>query len=147
MFKLSTLVACLALAFPLPAAADSIEATGTCLTDSTSGRDRKVLVKWIFLAISRHPDISDMATASPEAMEQINIEVGKLYTRLIAEDCPTEIRAMLKEHGPAALSKPFEVLGAVAMRELMSHAAVSEYLFELEQHTDSKRIGEVIRLD
>jgi hypothetical protein len=147
MNKLAVLLAPLMLMSPVLATANTIEAAGTCLTDNTSGKDRKVLVKWIFLAISKHPDISDLASASPAAIEKANVEVGALYTRLIAEDCATEIKAMLKEHGAGAIGKPFEVLGGVAMGELMSNPAVSDFLGQLEKYTDSARIGEVMKAD
>src|SRR3982751_4847671 len=46
----------------LPAiAGPASQSLGTCLADNTSGRDRKELAKWIFVAMSAHPDMKDVA--------------------------------------------------------------------------------------
>lgn len=133
--------ALLALAAPVPlTASPTIDAAGTCLTDNTTGRDRKDLVAWIFLAIARHPEIRDMSAATAQAIEGSDRQVGALFTRLLVEDCPAEIRAMLAEHGPSSMSKAFEVLGRVAMTELMGHPDVAGALAGLERHADLARI-------
>jgi len=121
----------------------TIDAAGTCLADNTSGRDRKDLVKWIFLAMSKHPEISAVSAATPKMDDDTNRKVGTLFTRLVAEDCRTEIRAMVKEHGPSSISKAFEVLGRVAMQELMSHPNVEASFSGLDQYTDKAKIEAV----
>lgn len=136
----------LALAAPLAGSASpSIDAVGTCLTDHSDGRDRKDLVGWIFLAIARHPDISTMSAATAEAIERSDRRVGALVTRLLADDCPAQVRAMLAEHGPSAMAKPFEVLGRVAMTELMGHPDVAAALSGLEAHVDQARIDAALK--
>lgn len=146
--KLSPVLFAVALSIlPGLAAANSIEAAGVCLTDNTSGKDRKILVKWIFIAISRHPEIRAMSSADAAQIEQSNKEVGALYTRLIADDCPKEMKAMVAEHGASAISQPFEVLGRVAMQELMTDAAVNAHFGGIEKFADLERIGEVMKVD
>lgn len=136
----------LALAAPFAASASpSIDAVGTCLTDHSDGRDRKDLVGWIFLAIARHPDIGAMSAASAEAIELSDRRVGALFTRLLAEDCPGPVRAMLAEHGPSAMAKAFEILGRVAMTELMGHPDVAVALSGLEAHFDQARIDAALK--
>jgi hypothetical protein len=131
----------LALAAPIGVSASpTIDAASTCLTDRTTGRDRKDLVEWIFLAIARHPEIRALSAASPEAMDQSDRRIGALFTRLVAEDCPAEFRAMLAEHGPSSMAKAFEVLGRVAMTELMGHPDVAGALSGLERHADLAKI-------
>lgn len=137
---------CLAVLLSNPAAlaASSIETASTCLTDSTNGRDRKELVKWIFLAMSKHPEISELASATPANDEESNRRVGKLVTRLLAEDCASEVKAMISEHGPGSLSQAFEVLGRVAMQELMTQPDVNAAFSGLDRFTDQARINRAI---
>ncbi len=144
MTAIRKLVLALACFLPAIAAANpTIEATSTCLTDNTSGKDRKALVKWMFLAISKHPEIASLSASSAEMDAEANRVAGELYTRLIAEDCATEIRAMVEAEGQSSIAKAFEVLGAVAMQELMAHPDVSTAFGELEKNVDGQRIQKV----
>lgn len=120
---------------------------GTCLTDNTSGRDRKELVRWIFVAISQHPDISGLSAVDDVAKQTASEQAGRLLTRLIAEDCATEIRALVRENGPNAISKPFEFLGMVAMQELMNHPNVGGFVGELDKYSDQQKIQQALTSD
>lgn len=146
MLRLSSFAfICLVLLLSDPAAAgSSIDTASTCLTDSTNGRDRKELVKWVFLAMSKHPEIGDLAASTPVDDEDSNRRVGALVTRLLAEDCPAEVRAMVAEHGSGSLAKAFEVLGRVAMQELMSHPDVNAAFSGLDRFTDQPRINNAL---
>jgi hypothetical protein len=126
-------------------ASSSIEKASTCLTDSTSGRDRKDLVKWIYLAMSKHPEIRSHSSASARDDDESNRRVGELFTRLIADDCPAEINAMVSEHGIKSISLAFEVLGRVAMQELMAHPDVQSVFAGLDAHSDQSRIAPVLQ--
>ena len=141
--RAAALAACL---FSTVSLADTtIEAVGTCLTDSTTGKDRKDLIKWIFVAVSKHPELSELSSVTPEVEETVNRRLGELFTRLVAQDCPTEIAAMVKTHGPSSLSQPFEVLGKVAMQELMTHPNVAASLAALDRYVDQSRLEPVLQ--
>lgn len=71
---------------PLAHATPASDAAGTCLADSTTGKDRKQLARWIFLAMAQHPEIGDLAKVTPAALEEANKQTGALFTRLIADD-------------------------------------------------------------
>lgn len=132
---------------PVLASGSSIEVAATCLTDSTSGRDRKDLVKWIFLAMASHPEISALAVAEPATVEDSNARVGALMTRLVAEDCAEQMRQMLAEHGSTSMTTAFETLGGVAMDELMAHPDVSKAFADLERHFDQAKIDAALSAD
>ncbi len=129
---------------PVAHGSSSVEAASTCLRDSTSGRDRKDLAKWLFLAMSKHPEIRYLANASAEADEESNVLAGALITRLIADDCPIEISAMVAEHGASSVSLAFEVVGRVAMEELMAHPDVAAVFTGLDRYADQDRIARVV---
>ena len=128
-----------------PAATDSVAKAGVCLTDHTTGRDRKELVKWMFLAMSKHPEIKALSASNSDDDARSNKIVGALFTRLMSEDCADEISQMLAEHGPGSISKAFEMLGAMAMSELMTDAQVSAAFGELNKYTDQAKISAAIQ--
>lgn len=141
-------VTLLLVATGVPARAQSsIDVASTCLTDHTSGRDRKVFVKWVFIAMAKHPEIANLAAIDIDTEDAVNNEVGALVTRLLTDDCAPELRAMIKENGPKSLGKAFEVFGRVAMLELMSDAQVGAAMSGLDQYTDRQRIQDALRVD
>ena len=95
--------------------------------------------------MSRHPELSVLAASTAEDLEKSNRRAGELFTRLIADDCPAEIGALIAEQGPGSISLAFEVLGRVAMQELMNQPDVQAVFSGLERYTDQGRIAEVLK--
>lgn len=129
-----------ALAASLPAQAQNpsaVEALAGCLTDNTSGRDRKDLAKWIFMAIGSHPEIASYVSATAEDKEKLNRTAGALFTRLMADDCAKELRGASEGDG---IRLGFEHLGKIAMQELMSDPEVSKSMSAFGQYLDEERI-------
>ncbi len=116
-----------------------------CLADNTTGRDRKDLARWIFLAIAAHPEMKEMSKASAEQQEQAQRAVAGLFSRLVGETCATEVRALVQTEGPAALGKPFEVLGQLAMQELMSNGDVKANVGGFERFIDRAKVEPVLK--
>lgn len=145
-FKSLALAAALALPlFSAPASAASlVENASTCLADNTNGKDRKDLARWIFLAMASHPDIKSLSAATPEAADQASRTAGALFTRLLAENCANELRALAKAEGPGAMKKAFEFLGQLAMQELMSNREVAGNLTAFERYVDVNRITQAL---
>lgn len=127
------------------AANEAIDNVSVCLTNSTSTNDRADLVKWIFVAMSKHPQLSALSGSTPEQDEAAIRRAGQLFTRLIADDCATQIRAMVAAHGEQSLSVAFEVLGRVAMQDLMTHPDVQAVFTGLDRYADQQRIDRVIQ--
>ena len=129
------------LGWPAAARAQSqSDALGTCLADNTTGRDRKDLAKWLFLAMAAHPEITayaapDTAAASTESAKTI----GGLVTRLLTESCANEAKAAIKSGG-SAFEAAFRKLGEVAMQELMTDKSVTTAIGRFEQYLDQDRI-------
>jgi hypothetical protein len=139
MYK--ALVVSLALTFCVPAQAQSqSEALGKCLADSATGRDRKDLARWIFLAMAAHPEIRDMSNVSQEAIDKTNKSMGALVTRLLTDTCSSEVRIIAKGEGSQALVKAFETLGQLAMMELMSNPKVTASISGFERFVEKDKI-------
>lgn len=141
-----TLLLALAAATSQEAGANPlVESTQRCLADNTTGKERKELARWVFLGMSVHPEIRDLAAAPSGAAEQASQYVGKLITRLIVENCPREIGNLVKQAGPQSLQVAFQFLGQVAMQELMTDPNVSKVLSGFERYIDREKVTAVVQ--
>jgi predicted secreted protein len=138
----------LALSLPMTIhAAQPIEDFGRCLGDNTSGKDRKDLAKWVFMAMATHPEIAPLSATTPAIMETSQKAMGVLVTRLIADNCPNEMRAAVKAHGSNGIKAAFEILGRIAMQELTSNADVTSALTGFERFMDKTKVERVLKPD
>lgn len=97
-----------------------------CLSDNTSGKDRKDLAIWVFTVMASHPEILTISSIKVEDKTIAEKTVGKLYNRLLTEDCKPQIDTAYKNRSPRAIQSAFEQLGRLAMLELMSNEKVIE---------------------
>jgi hypothetical protein len=133
--------ALLVLATAWPAmAGPSSDALSACFADHTTGKERKQLARWIFVAMAAHPDIGDLAVVAATDREASNKAVGELVTRLISQNCVEPARAAIKNDGGDALKNAFGVLGRLAMQELMTNPAVTSSLAGYERFIDKKQV-------
>lgn len=134
------------LGSPVAFAGPSETAAATrCLADNTTGRDRKDLARWIFLAMATHPEIKEMSKATAPQHEQSQRAVAGLFSRLVGDVCAAEVRALVKSEGPGALGKPFEVLGQLAMQELMTNGDVKASIGGFERFIDRAKVEPVLK--
>jgi len=114
----------------------------TCLADSTSGRDRKDLARWMFLAMAAHPEIKQYASAnSAAATDETARRMGALVTRLLSESCAKEMKAAGKSG--ESLDLAFRKLGELAMQELMTETSVKEALSLFGRYLDQERLDKL----
>ena len=111
-----------------------------CLVKSTSEADKNDLVKWMFAAISSHPEVKWMASISQTQREELNKNTAELFMKLLTESCKSETKQALKYEGPSTLEASFKVLGGVAARGLMSHPDVGNYIAGLDNYLDNQKL-------
>lgn len=139
------LLPALTLLMTLPAiAGPDAAALTSCLSDSTSGKDRKDLAKWVFAAMSTHPEIREFANVADRVRDQTSNTMGVLVTRLLSEDCAKQTQAAIKNEGATAMQTAFRALGGLAMQELMSNPDVSASFSTFEKYMDRKKIEAAI---
>ncbi|ODS63967.1 MAG: hypothetical protein ABS41_03920 [Arenimonas sp. SCN 70-307] len=147
MKPFATLAAAVALAVslaPAPSAANPVvEASQSCFSDNTTGKDRKLLGKWIFLALAGHPEIAGYSSATPADHEQTSRELAALFMRLVTEDCAEEMKALATIGGTEAMKLPFQHLGQIAMQELMNHKDVAGNIGAFEKYLDEAKLQAV----
>ena len=129
----------LALAFSLQVSA-SPQDLGTCFIDSLNGKERKQLVKWMFLSMASHPELKSYSNITSADVMSSNKEVGSLITRLFVENCPKEAKAAQKAD-PLAIQRAFELVGQVAMQELMTNDSVMADISKYANYTDQSKIN------
>ncbi len=145
MMKLRTAAraaAALALAGTLAApalASPALDAVSTCMTDNTTGKDRKDLTRWIFIAMATHPSLEDLSQVSMAAAEESQRRVAEIVTQLVTVRCADQVRALMKAEGGESLGKAFEVLGRVAFMELTTNPAVAQSLQGYIRYLDRQR--------
>ena len=110
--------------------ADSIagpatDALAACVADNTTGKDRKDLAKWVFVAMSAHPEIKPLSKASDAVKESLDKNLATLATKLITESCRAEAHQAFSTEGEKSFEFAFHALGRLAMQELTTNPAVS----------------------
>ncbi|MCK4743646.1 MAG: hypothetical protein KAT25_07480 [Sulfuriflexus sp.] len=115
------------------------EVFANCLVDNLNGKERKNLAKWIYLAMAAHPEIKSFSSASSKDIQKSDKYIGILITKLLTINCPNELNTATKSN-PNALGQGFELVGRVAMQELMTNKKVTESISNYIKYTDLEKI-------
>lgn len=116
---------------------------GSCMVDSMTGKERKEMAQWIFFAIAAHPEIKEYSNV-PEAIKNTtDMHMAKLVTRLLTEDCLAQAKAAVKQEGNAAIVGAFELVGKVAMQELMRSNEVSNSIGAYAKYLDQEKLKSI----
>ena len=116
-----------------------------CLADSTTGKDRKDLARWIFAALASHPEVANIATVSPDNVEATIKTAGLKFNRLINENCKKEFIASVKTGDSAAIKSAFGALGQLAMQELMNDPSVAKTFSSFEKYIDIQNLKDELQ--
>jgi len=140
---LKTIVLLLAALTVTPSFASSdSEALSQCFADNTTGKDRKDLARWVFVAMSVHPEIRDISNVTPKVIDDASKVVGALFTRLLTQSCQKEVRAAMQSGGSSApLQEAGRVLGELAMKELMADRNVAASFSVLNKYVDMDKLN------
>lgn len=111
-----------------------------CIVASTTGPDRDLLLRWIFVAMASNPKIADMARVKAGQGEALSREAAGLTQRLLLGDCRKQTVDAVKYEGPAAIQQAFSLLGQVAMMDLMRDPAVTAYTSSMDQYLDKEKM-------
>lgn len=114
-----------------------------CLVSATSTKDKTDLVRWVFANAALHPQVAAISSVSPEQRTGLNRTMGKLVQRLVTEDCRKQTQEAVKYEGQVAFQMSFQVLGQVAMKELMSEPAVSRSFGDFATYMDEGKLRAV----
>ena len=120
------------------------DALSSCLADNTTGKERKELARWVFIAMSVHPEIRALAAVSEQERTESNQSMGGLVTRLLAENCAAQAKSTLQAEGGEGVQSSFRILGQLAMQEIMSNQEVAAAIGEYAKYLDQKRLDSAL---
>lgn len=122
-----------------------VDEMGKCLAAATTDEDRTELVRWLLAAVTLHPDVSDVSAMTPAQRTAIFRSSAVLLERLLAESCPTEVRAAVQNEGPTAVREALVVLGRVAMERLTEDPTVTRGIGEMLLYLNPARVFELFQ--
>jgi hypothetical protein len=120
-------------------AGPATDALTTCVADSTTGKDRKELAQWVFVAMSSHPELQPLAHVDDAQRDEMDKKLASLATRLITENCAAQAKAAIEKEGIESFKAAFGALGRLAMQELMSNKSVNEAFTRYTKYLDKAK--------
>ena len=111
-----------------------------CLVRSTSSKDNILLGRWLVRVYGEHSESKGLVYISDFDKKIIDRDVGKLFTRLLTQDCEFEAKKAYKYEGLSVMSNAFQVLGEVAGKELLEDRNVSKALKKFTEYVDYEKL-------
>ena len=91
----------------------------------TTTQEKTDLVRWIYVTMSFHPQLMDLSNLTADDVEMVNIRVADYMTNVFAYKCNEELNMAIDYEGEESVYYAFELLGEIAMTELMEDQGVS----------------------
>jgi hypothetical protein len=115
-----------------------------CLVRSTTPADKTMLVQWIVVAMTLHPEVKQFSSVTPAQRDTLNRQIGELMISLLTDRCQTESREALKNEGMSTIESSFRVLGQVAAQALFTHPDVVSGMAEFGKAVDGEKMKALI---
>lgn len=111
----------------------------SCLSDNTTGKDRKDMARWVFAGMSVHPEIKSLSNVTESDRDQLDKTIAALTTKLLADTCKEQAKlALEKEADQEPFKVAFGVIGKLAMQELMANSEVMSAFTSFAKYIDVK---------
>lgn len=143
--SLALLAVTLALGAGAVQADPAVDNLSRCLADNSTGKERKLLARWVFVAMGAHPELRDNVPIPPAMVTDTSRAAGETFNRLLADACPTQARAAIQAVGQRAFQQAFSVLGQLALQEIMTDPGVAASLLAMQQHLDRARLEPLLK--
>jgi len=125
-------------------AGPAADALTTCVADNTTGKDRKDLAQWVFVAMTAHPEIQPFSNVTEANRDELDKKMAALATKLITESCRTEAKVAIEKEGSESFKAAFGALGKLAMQELMSNPDVNTSFSRYTRYIDQKKLSSAL---
>lgn len=114
-----------------------------CISGKSTMDDHAVLVRWMFVAMSKHPAVSSLVTLTDAQVDQANKQMAELFTRLMTVTCKDQAKLALKNEGGIAVQQAFQKLGQQAGAELFIDPNVAKGMSGMTKYFDTKKLDEL----
>ncbi len=98
-----------------------------CLVNNTTDKDKIMLVRWIFSAMSHHPALANDYKVSKNKFIKHEVAVADYMEYVLGTKCKSETKAALKGDEEEFLAA-FEFLGTIAFESLAKDPNVNKAL-------------------
>lgn len=122
-------------------AGPATDALGTCLSDNTTGKERKDLARWVFVGMSAHPDMQSLSKVTEANRDELDRMMATIVTRLMTENCRSQSKLAMEKDGAASFQAAFGAIGKLAMQELMSNPEVNSSFSKYSKYLDMNKIN------
>jgi len=112
--------------------------------DNTTGKERKDLARWIFVAMSAHPEMRGLSSVTEADVERSSKSTAAIFTKLLSETCAAEAREASAKEGSQSLQIAFGMLGELAMQEIASDRNVATVMSNFERYVDQAKVQAAI---
>lgn len=112
-----------------------------CLLQKTNETDKVQLMQWVFVAISKHPDVNNFTSISKKESNLVNKNTALLIQDLVVNRCHDEAKQALKYEGDKAWGDSFKLFGEIAMSGLMTNSKVEEYINGMGNYFDKNKLS------
>ena len=132
-----------AIATSYAIAGPAADALGTCLSDNTTGKERKDMARWVYVGMSAHPDMQSLSKVTEANRDELDRMMATLFTRLVTENCRAQAKLAMEKEGAVSFQTAFGAMGKLAMQELMSNPDVSASFNKYSKYLDTNKINSV----
>lgn len=127
------------LAVASPAlASPATDTLGTCLISAAGRADPSVLSQWMYVAMGTNPALKGLSSVTDDQRQAINAKAAAMFQTSMLTDCRPQALAALRADGPSSVEKSFQLLGAVAARQLVNDPATLTSLQGVAKGFDPK---------
>lgn len=116
------------------------------MVSSTTTEEKTAFVRWMFVAMSSHPDLKDMSLITPEQRQKATRKMGEMMTRMLTVTCVVQAKEAIKYEGASAMTSSFSVFGQIAVTELLTNKEVTKAMDELGKSFDGAAVKKELGL-
>jgi hypothetical protein len=116
---------------------------GKCIVANISPSDRQDIARWVFGSMAVHPEVKEMSAENAQATQDAARKMGVLFTRLLRDTCPNEVREAAGAGGPPVVSSAINFFTQIGIQELMTNRAVLAAHSSFGQYADKEGIDRI----
>jgi hypothetical protein len=115
-----------------------------CIVDSTTNKDRRVIMKFFFAAYTRHPELKSIAQTSPELVQEAIKGAAQLTDRILTKDCVKELKPISDQQGlNTAYAVVLNAYGGLAAAEFNGSPEIGAVIGDLAKQLSKDELARV----
>lgn len=116
------------------------QALSECLIDATTEADKSKMMKMMFSAMTRNPELRGLSNIDSESSEKISQDAGKVIESLLLDKCLNQTHRVMRVSGFDGVGNSFEKLHYPLFYGLLKHPDVESAAGDFVKYMDAGRI-------